>query len=346
MGIFGNKYRYLFILLLAGYSYANAGFSEVRNYYPIPGTQVELFIYFVLLTTLIWEGSHGIDSIFARRKTGTKPAYSWEKKLAVRFVCSLVYSSTVSAVSSYLLSSVFFQMPPGGRPIIVKLSVTLGTRINLFLQVVNAIVFFLARIREKEKEAGELRRVKAQAELQAIRNQVNPHFLFNNLNVLSALVLKERPEAARFIEAFATVYRQVLNAQQKDTVPLAEELALLDDYLFLLRQRFPESIEIDIDVDPGYREHRIVPLALQMLIENAVKHNMATKESPLRLTVRTGPGDILLVENNLQPRSTIEPSSRIGLLNIDQRYRLLCGEHINRNRTESRFSVTLPLLPP
>lgn len=346
MGIYSTKYRFIFILLLAVYSYGNADFSEIRRFYPVPGTALDLASYFVFLTAVIWESNHLIGWLWNKKDLATKAFKAKVKVLLIFFGLSVLYTAVEAVASSFLLMRYVFHSPAENRAIVLKLSVTLGTRINLFLQVLNAIFFFFQQLRQEQREAHELRRVNAQAELQAIRNQVNPHFLFNNLNVLSSLVLQERPEAPRFIEAFASVYRRVLNAQQKELVSLSEELGLLDDYLFMLRQRFPESIHIQIDVAPAYHEWQIPPLALQMLIENAVKHNMAIKESPLHLEITTLEEDKLIVRNNIQPRTAVESSGSIGLTNIDQRYALLCDQHIHVDSNENLFCVTLPLLIP
>ncbi len=346
MGIFVSKYRYWLILLLAGYSYLNAGFSKVQVYYPIPGNSFELAGYFATLSLLVWEGDRFIGAWLSSGRSWHAGKEPWKKDLLIFFGITTLYSLTVSAGLSFLLSSYAFGLKGEKLSVVVRLSATLGTRINLFLQVVNAIYIFLFRLKEKEDEANELRRANEQAEVLAIRSQVNPHFLFNNLNVLSSLVLQERPEATRFIEAFTKVYRQVLNVQQKEAVPLMEELSLLDDYLFLLRQRFPDSIYVSVEVQEMHREWLIVPLALQMLIENAVKHNTATREDPLRIQVATTVGHQLMVVNNLQPRPVMEASSRIGLLNIDQRYVLLSGQHIVIDRTDKKFSVKVPLISP
>jgi sensor histidine kinase YesM len=346
MGIFGTKYRYGLMILLAGYSYLNADFSEVRHYYPIPASGRGLMLYFLVLTLLIWEGNRLIGLGLRRRSSLRATSNARVMDLGISFLISVLYSGILSAGLSYACAKYGYQMNPGQFGILVKLGTTLGTRINLFLQVVNIIFFISGQLRAKEQEAEELRRVNAQTELQAIRSQVNPHFLFNNLNVLSALIMQERPEAQRFIEDFSAVYRHVLNAQQRDLVSLKEELDFLEHYLFLLRQRFPDSIHVRIMVGPGYQEYRVASLAVQMLIENAVKHNIATRDSPLELDIKAGPDNRLSVENNLQPRTVIEESSHLGLLNIDQRYVLLSGQHIDVVKTENRFTVLLPLLSP
>ncbi|HVU94870.1 MAG TPA: histidine kinase [Puia sp.] len=348
--MFKTRYRYGFILLLAGYTYWNVAFTEAPKYYPIPGSPGFLACIFLFLILAVWEGNRwieqGVGRMERRRRHPRNGPWATAYPLAIGFGISVVYSGLISALLAYGTVRWAFPAAAARLPILTKLMVTLGTRINLFLHVVHSIYFVSRRLGEKESETEALRRANAQAQLQAIQSQVNPHFLFNNLNVLSALVLQERPEANKFIEEFSIVYRHVLNSQRRDLVPLAEELAFLDHYLFLLHQRFPDGIDIQLDIHPDLRDYLIVPVALQMLIENAIKHNVVSREFPLRITVRTEGDDRLLVENRLRTKTPLEGSTRTGLNNIDQRYTLISRQHINIKKTNEVFSVSLPLIRP
>jgi sensor histidine kinase YesM len=338
--MFTSKYRYLFIALLALYSYANTSFSEVTAYYPVPGSAAALTLAFFLLTALIWETNRLIQYVVRRRPPFANDIYN----LITHFVISILLASLISAGLSLFATHYLYHLPSSKTGIVVKLAITLGTRINLFLHVVNTIVIFSGRLKVKEIEAETLKRAHAQAQLQAVKNQLNPHFLFNNLNALSTLILTERPEANRFIEEFSIVYRHVLNTQQEELVLLQEELEFIDHYLFLIKQRFPDSIEIDIDVPQRSRSLFVVPVALQMLIENAIKHNIVSSQHPLLIEIRIDAIGQLVVSNNLQPKNAVEESTRLGLKNIDQRYELVSQQHIHIKQTETVFSVSLPLI--
>jgi len=338
--MFTLKYRYLFILLLALYSYANILFSEVGKYYPVPGSAIALILVFFILTTLIWESNRLLQIGLHRKLPFSNETYV----LIAQFVISIVISVLLSAAIALLAASYIYHVRSSQLPIIAKLAITLGTRINLFLHVVNTIFFFSGRLKAKQVEAETLKRAHAQAQLQAIKNQLNPHFLFNNLNVLSALILKERPEANKFIEEFSIVYRHILNTQQQELVPLGEEIEFIHHYVFLLKQRFPDSIMVEIRIPESYQSLLIVPVALQMLIENAIKHNVASSVHPLKIDIAIDEKSFLVVSNNLQPKTAVEASTRLGLQNIDQRYELISGQHVNIKRTDTFFSVYLPLI--
>lgn len=191
----------------------------------------------------------------------------------------------------------------------------------------------------------ELKRISAQAQLQAIKNQVNPHFLFNNLNVLSSLVMLENPDANKFIEEFAKVYRHILSSQRQELIKLQTEIEYMEPYIFLLKKRFPESINISINIPDKFLSWQILPVALQMLIENAIKHNIASKIKPLNIRITVNKQNNLVVYNNLQPKMPDGESTNVGLNNITQRYDLITGKEIDIIKTKDSFSVALPLIP-
>ena len=182
------------------------------------------------------------------------------------------------------------------------------------------------------------------AELQLVKSQINPHFLFNNLNVLSALVMKNNAEANRFIEAFSKVYRYILANHDKEMVPLKTELDYLQPYIFLLEKRFGEGLTITIHVPPTYREYFIIPAALQMLIENAIKHNIVSKNKPLHINIYSNDDENIIVTNNLQEKQLVEKSTEFGLQNIVKRYELVTYKKVKIEKAKDNFTVEIPLL--
>ena len=156
---------------------------------------------------------------------------------------------------------------------------------------------------------------------ESLRNQINPHFLFNSLNVLSDLVYDDQAMAVKFIRQMSDLFRYVLDSRDKELVPLKDELEFIQSFTFLLKTRFEEKLKIEIDVQASPEEY-IVPMTLQLLIENAVKHNEVSEAFPLRISVRKT-GDCLEVENNLQPKSVGDDSKKTGLKNITQQFAFL-----------------------
>jgi two-component system, LytTR family, sensor kinase len=337
--MFTHKYRYLFLVLLATYSYLNTLFSEVYHYYGITAKWYYVLLSFILITALVWEGNRIIQKII-------QPYFLKLSKLRfllLSFFIGLVFSSLASLAFGFIATGLL-HLPSSESSIAIKLAFTYGTRINLFLHIINGIFIFISEYKNKQLEAEELKRISTQAQLQAIKNQVNPHFLFNNLNVLSGMVMKDNPDANKFIEEFAKVYRYILNSQDKELISLQTELDYIKPYIFLLEKRFPDSISINLNIPDKYYNYYIVPAALQMLIENAIKHNIVSKARPLQISLSANGRELLMVKNNLQLKQLSETSSHIGLKNISQRYELITGKNIEVEKDENSFTVAIPLI--
>ncbi|WP_339706031.1 2TM domain-containing protein [uncultured Kriegella sp.] len=183
----------------------------------------------------------------------------------------------------------------------------------------------------------------ASAKFDALKNQLDPHFLFNSLNVLTSLIDEDPAQAQRFTTSLSKVYRYVLEQKNKDLITVDEELEFARTYIKLLKMRFEESIVFDIPERSSDPDVKIVPLSLQLLLENAVKHNVVTADRPLRIVVCEEEG-VLVISNNLQEKLVVKKGSGVGLRNIQERYGILTDRKIIINKTASEFSVRLPML--
>ncbi|WP_121353879.1 sensor histidine kinase [Flavisolibacter nicotianae] len=198
--------------------------------------------------------------------------------------------------------------------------------------------------RQKEAQAEQLEREFAQVRLQALKSQVNPHFLFNSLSVLSSLVHVNAELSDQFIQHLAKAYRYILEQKEAELVSLDEELGFLDAYFFLLQIRFDQKIRLEKTIAAGTGDLLLPPLTLQLLVENAVKHNRMSAQEPLVINVSAA-GNTLQVENNIQQREQAESSTGIGLENIRKRYAMLTDRKPTVHHTD-RFRVQVPLLKP
>jgi two-component system, LytTR family, sensor kinase len=337
--MFTNKYRYIFIVLLGSYSYVNTLFSEVHRYYGIDTAWWAVMLGMVGITLLVWEGNRFLLMLLKRR-LGKLGIYSF---LLLFFATGAALAVLTTLSFTYVMAR-WTHLPASQLPITLKLAFTYGTRINVFMHILNAIAVLMEQYKHKQLEAEELKRINTQAQLQAIKNQVNPHFLFNNLNVLSGMVMKDNPGANSFIEAFSTVYRHILNSQDKELVTLGTELEFIKPYIFLLEKRFPDSITVQLNIDDKHFPHYIVPASLQMLVENAIKHNVLSKARPLEICIAINKNGDLFVRNNLQLKPQVEVSTQVGLKNIEQRYIFITGRNINIVKEDNSFTVTIPLI--
>ncbi|QMU28752.1 sensor histidine kinase [Adhaeribacter radiodurans] len=228
-------------------------------------------------------------------------------------------------------------------PIRVRSSFVVGAIISLFFY------YFVERQRKtkllqaEHLRAEQLHKESYRAQLEALKNQINPHFLFNSLNVLHSLIYVDQDKAAQFLSQLSEVYRFLLDSSSKQLVPLKTELELVHAYLYLLKTRFGENVQFQVEVPDAYRQLELPPTAAQMLIENAIKHNGSTSRKPLLISIFVADGK-LVVKNNLQPRFDEVKSTKIGLKNISTRYSYLTSQEVEIEQMDQEFIVRLPLL--
>ena len=217
--------------------------------------------------------------------------------------------------------------------------------------VIMLSIFYLAtnrranrRMKDIQVEAERLEKENALAQFAALKNQVSPHFLFNSLSILSSLVYVDPALSEQFIDRLSKAYRYILEQKDNDRVSLRTELEFIQAYIFLLKIRFDEKFSVVLDVpDPVADQSAIAPLTLQLLIENAVKHNRMTSKQPLEVRIEVT-GNELVVRNRIQPRDDHEPSTGIGLQNIINRYHLLTNQPVWVGEQQGEFVVRIPLI--
>ena len=218
-----------------------------------------------------------------------------------------------------------------------------GLWITLTIVIIFHLIYYYNEYQQKRIKEQKVIAGTASAKFDALKNQLDPHFLFNSLNVLTSLIDENPDSAQKFTTGLSKVYRYVLEQKNKDLVSVDEELDFAKTYMSLLKMRFEDSIVFDIPENATNPESKVVPLSLQLLLENAVKHNMVTSNKPLHIRIFEDGGH-LVVENTLQPKQIVKKSSGVGLSNIKQRYELLTDRQVNINQQAERFAVALPML--
>ncbi len=216
--------------------------------------------------------------------------------------------------------------------------------------IILGIVLLTVYIIELFQQAQQMQLVNAQlieenakAQLSVLKAQINPHFLFNSLNSLAAVIRTDRDESLLFVQKLSEVFRYLLRTGQNDIVTVGHELQFLDAYLFMLEKRFGNKLLVVYQL-PETTYHRKIPfLALQPLIENAIKHNVISTARPLTVTI-AATSTTLIVSNNIQPKRQVSESHGIGLTNLEKRYRIIGERSISIERSDHTFKVTLPLL--
>jgi ligand-binding sensor domain-containing protein len=219
---------------------------------------------------------------------------------------------------------------------------------GLGLALISALLYAWIRLRERRLEREALsQKAQVEAQLSALRNQINPHFLFNSLNTLIAVIEDNPPVAVSYVEHLADFYRSVMQYRERDLIGLDEELELVHNFDFLLRKRYESGFVTHFNVQNQVKTGKIVPFALQMLVENAVKHNVITASNPLVVTIsveKGANGQYIVVRNNLLPKIKAEPGTNFGLASLIRRYELLGGIPVIVHKTNTEFAVWVPLL--
>jgi sensor histidine kinase YesM len=212
----------------------------------------------------------------------------------------------------------------------------------LIITLYEAVSFYVT-LQKTLAEKALLERQNVESQLDGLRNQVNPHFLFNSLNTLIYLIPEDAEKAVNFVQKLSRVYRYVLESRDAKIIPLQEELEFLNAYIFLQRERFGENLRVHIKDLEQHGSAAIVPLTLQMLFENAIKHNVVSAEKPLTIEVFVENGH-LVVRNNHQKKNQVMDSTGVGLQNIRDRYRMLTEREVNLIVSPQYFTVALPMI--
>ena len=260
-----------------------------------------------------------------------------------------IAGGVVVTIATLVLIRIFTEIVIEGRVFIdfVKEESIQSYYVSFIISIVVTAIFFAVFYyrHKQEKKVKEQKIIAgaASAQFDALKNQLDPHFLFNSLNVLTSLI-EENPEAAtRFTTALSKVYRYVLEQKNKELVTIEEELKFAKLYMSLINMRFEDSIVFTVPEHISNSEAKVVPLSLQLVLENAVKHNQLTPNRKLHITIFEKEGN-LIIRNNVQPKNVVKRGTGVGLQNIRKRYDLLTNRAVTIQQNEKEFSVSLPLL--
>ncbi|GHN00580.1 hypothetical protein WSM22_20690 [Cytophagales bacterium WSM2-2] len=307
--------------------------------------QPTVLIYFTLawvavVVLLIWIGNRLITKLLNRY-------LSWLAFGNIRFFvhlfCGIVYSLLVINGTYAVLKYSLTEDPPSTSQLIVMNAY--GAILFIPIFSIYFSLHFLHSWRKSEVESEKFQKESVRSQLEQLKSHLDPHFLFNNLNILASLITVDPKKSAAFLDKFAEVYRLLLRSKTEDLISLREELDFVESYCFLLQTRFEESIQFTIDIPASLHQLLMPPLTLQMLIENAIKHTAITEKKPLHVKIFSAREKTLTVSNNLNERLSPDGNhSGSGLENIRMRYGYFTSETIDVVKTMDDFSVTIPLL--
>lgn len=278
--------------------------------------------------------------------TKIEKRYSWleepKKKLLLHFFSLAGFSFIVSALLFYGFAYIMFN---GGKGLTL-MEVLNQAKLPAFISVSIAAFFtgvdFLKNWKTETIRAERLEKEKIATQYESLRNQVNPHFLFNSLNALSELVYENQELAVEYIRQLSQVYRYVLDSRNREVVSLYEEIDFMESFIFLQKIRFGNNLKVTIDVDKSDSRY-ILPLSLQILIENAIKHNEISEENPLHIVVNQD-DNYLSICNKMKKKRSMDKGTGIGLENIKMRYKYLTERPATSQEIDGNFIVKIPIL--
>jgi two-component system, LytTR family, sensor kinase len=299
--------------------------------------QMELYLASIVMITVFWESLRFVHNRLNK-------VYPFERNLPGRILIQLVIGALIGLTIRFIIYKYGEQYIPFKLD---SLFVAATWALYVFIPVgVNLgffTVYFIDRWKDSLVKAERLEKEKSQVQFDNLKNQLNPHFLFNALTSLNSLIFENQQLASEFLQQLSKVYRYVLQNKNKNFVLLQTELDFIEHYVQLLETRFRGGLKINFKISDEAKEKAIVPVTLQILIENAIKHNVVDKERKLTIDVMTV-GDYLIVTNNLQVRKTVESSNKQGLENLKSLYKFLSEKPLLIEPTEERFYVKVPLI--
>lgn len=220
----------------------------------------------------------------------------------------------------------------------------LGFAVNIIFETLYEADYVFTKLKETAAEKETLQELSLQTDFDSLKNQVNPHFLFNCFNTLSSLISVDRQRAEQFLNELSKVYRYLLRNNEEGMTTVENEIRFIRSYFQLLQTRHGEAVQLNIEIDKRYHSYLLPSLTLQLLVENVVKHNALSKTKPLVIDIFTTTGNTLVINNNLQRRTVKAPSNKVGLDNIKAKYALLKQTGFQVIENEKNFTVVLPLI--
>lgn len=326
-----NKYLFILIPLVA---VLIVGVYLISYSISDPGTSLIYIWHGIVMTAGIWLGCMLIVMYLWNR-------FPWEESpyihLILEIVLILIYTLTFSSLLYYFekKSGNIHRVENLGMEIFITLTIT------FLITSIHESIFFYQQWKVNFSKSVRLEKDNIEARYEALRAQINPHFLFNSLNSLTTMVEDNKP-VVDYIGNLSDLLRYMLKSGEKELVLVRDEISIMNSYISLQKMRFPDTLNIKVNVPESFYHYAIPPLVLQMLVENSIKHNIISKEKPLFIEIAANK-DTITVSNNLQKKSGVESTGQ-GLINITGRYRFFTSRKVEITETSDRFKVVIPLL--
>ncbi len=293
----------------------------------------------IATTIAIWLGIRKIV-IFLWEK------YPWEQNPAKHLIYEILmvsgYTMVIGALSyAIAMYTNFIYLDPD---MAIGVSVVTTLLITYLITCIHEAWFFFTQWNISLVKTQALEKENIQSQYETLKSQINPHFLFNTLNTLATLIEENPKVAVNYVGKTSDFLRSILSMKDKEVISVQEEIDIIKTFYHLQKQRFGENLLLDIQLSPASLHQKIPPLALQMLVENAIKHNVISSEKPLKIIIADHQRGMIAINNNLQKKKQENLSNGIGLQNIRKRYQFLSESNIEIIESDDNFEVRLPLL--
>ncbi|GAA4272704.1 histidine kinase [Aquimarina gracilis] len=324
----------VFVLsFVTDYLFSNSSFTRLPFVEAVLNWSVSLFF-----STCDWFILRGILIYFRKKYPALKDSVKRNLLLFLTIISTVIIVDFVGGVLLSLMWGVNYN--PVSRSKIVLPVVVIST---MTMAIYEAVYYYI-QLKKSVREEEQTKRAIVQAQLDTLRNQAQPHFLFNSLNTLRDIIdQNSKEDAKQFVDKLSDVYRFILESGNVNLISLRDELKFAKAYIHIQSERFGDNLKLNWNISDTSLNYMIAPMSLQLLLENAIKHNVVSKMKPLVIHVKTE-DDRLVVENKIQSKSTKMPSTKVGLKNIEKRYALISGQPLQIKNDGNRFIVSLPLL--
>ena len=265
-------------------------------------------------------------------------------KLSTKFIILVIGSITISIVLSLFFIKIMFLLINASQAVIYKNTMVTIIRDLVVVVIVQVTVFFIYIVKQEQESAiihEKLSTENIRVRYEVLKSQVDPHFIFNSLNTLDGLIGEDDDRAHEYLENFSSVFRYVIN--NKEITNLSDELDFTESFATMMKIRFGENFSIEYHIDEKYKTWFIMPISLQLLVENAIKHNVMSKNHPLLVTIETTPDDSIRVKNKIRLKNEPDKGEGIGLANLTDRYNLLFNKGVSITQSDV-FCVEIPLI--
>ncbi len=350
------RLKVLFVLTVMGLSLIPAFYLKISQWVngeliddSLSNLAIEIGQYCVIAISL----SGIIASVIIALVDLISTKISWEHNPYIRAAVEFTLSCSTTVAITFIYLQLLIYVFPGidyNGSVETADVLFIAVMMNLILLPISEGIIFLngwVQLNDEKKKLlllnEQMEKEQVIAQYETLKNQINPHFLFNSLNVLSSLVHEDVNKAEEFIEEFASIYRYVLETSENDLVPLQREVDFAESYLFLQKIRFGDNLRVDFNINGPIDKIVIIPLSLEVLVENCIKHNKISSQAPLHISIYME-DNFIVVKNNLQERNEKVNSTGIGLKNITERYWLYNQSKVITEQTNETFIAKVPLI--